>query len=440
MTFIIPSSVNELISQSRTDVQRELVDSNPFLAQGWLSALITAQSNRVFDVYSQLEGALDENFPDTSTGIFLERWAAVYGIGRLPGAAASGNLIATGIVGSIIDVGSLYQSSDSIVYAVTTFGTIIAFSGVAITSIVRVGNTATVTTPVDHGLSSNVLVTISDAVEAEYNGVGIVITAISANTFSYEVSNTPATPATDPGSILLAFDIATIAVEAQTFGVSTNQIFNTQLALQSPIAGVDNQAGVDSTGLIDGLDQETDESLQSRLLDRLRNPVAHFNVADITSKAKEVVGVTRVFVQEVTPSLGQVTIYFMRDNDDDPIPSASEVLEVKNKILTIKPANTASVDVIVLAPTAVATAFTFSAIFPDTITMRIAVEADLNQFFSEETNLETNVTENAYLTAIQNTVDTVNGDRLVSFTLSAPLGDIIITSGEIATLGTVTFT
>lgn len=438
MTFIIPDDANELVSQSRTDVQRELAESNPFLENSWLSALITAQSNRVFDFYVQLEGALDENLPDTSTGEFLERWAAIYGIGRLSGAAASGTIVATGVLGTIINNGNLYQTTDSIVYEVTSFDTIIAQPTITITSITRSGNTATVTTPTDHGLSSNVTVDISGAVETDYNGTAIQITVLSATTFTYQVLNTPSTPAT--GTILLDYECAFLGVEAQSFGVNTNQILNTQLTLQSPIAGVDNIAGVDSVGLIDGLDQETDESLQSRLLDRLRNPVAHFNVSDITSKAKEVVGVTRVFVQEVTPALGQVTIYFMRDNDDDPIPSASEITEVKDKILTIKPANTASADVIVLAPTPVATAFTFSAISPDTTTMRTAIEADLNQFFSEETVIETNVTETAYQTAIQNTVDTANGDSLISFTLSTPSGDITITTGEIATLGTVTFT
>lgn len=437
MTFIIPDDANELISQSRTDVQRELAESNPFLANSWLSALITAQSNRAFDFYIQLAGAVDENLPDTSTGDFLERWAAIYGIGRLSGAAASGTIVATGTLATIINNGTLYQTTDSIVYEVTSFDTIIAQPTITITSITRSGNTALVTTPTDHGLSSNVLVDISGAVETDYNATGIQITVLSATTFTYQVLNTPSEPAS--GTILLDYECAFLGVEAQSFGVNTNQALNTLLTLQSPIAGVDNIAGVDSVGLIDGLDQETDESLRSRLLDRLRNPVAHFNVSDITSVAKEIVGVTRVFVQEVTPALGQVTIYFMRDNDDDPIPSAAEITEVKDIILTIKPANTASVDVIVLAPTPISTAFTFSAISPDTTTMRTAIEDNLEQFFSEETVLETDVTETAYLTAIQNTVDTANGDSLISFTLSTPSGDITITTGEIATLGTVTF-
>ena len=93
-----------------------------------------------------------------------------------------------------------------------------------------------------------------------------------------------------------------------------------------------------------GTDQETEESLRARMLGRIQNPVAHFNVAAITEKAKVIPGVTRVFVQEVTPAIGQVTTYFMRDNEISPIPTGSEVTKVKDSILEIKPANTASTD------------------------------------------------------------------------------------------------
>ena len=436
MTFTLPESADEIINKSRTDVQRELPESNPFLANSVLSALITAQSNRIFDFYIQLQGALDENLPDTATGEFLERWAAIYGIGRRAGAPASGNLVITGTVTSSVSVGTLYQSSDSIEYEVTTGGSITA-QNLSITTLTRTGSTATATTSTDHGLSSNVPVTISGANETEYNVTNAEITVISATQFTYEVTGTPATPAT--GTIQADFNAGTIVVEAQTTGQETNQDVNTLLTVQSPIPGVNNTAGVDFTGLIDGLDQETDDSLRERLLDRLRNPVSHFNTNDIEQQAKTVVGVTRVFVQEVTPALGQVTIYFMRDNDADPIPDAGEVTEVKNKILEIKPANTSDSDVIVSAPTAVPTAFTFTAISPDTPTMRTAIQDALAQFFAEDTVVEQDITEIEYQTAIANTVDTTNGDRLVTFTLSAPSGTITISTGEIGTLGTVTF-
>ena len=105
----------------------------------------------------------------------------------------------------------------------------------------------------------------------------------------------------------------------------------------------------------------------------------------------------------------------------------------------IRPANTATGDLIVLAPTAVATNFVFSAISPNTATMKAAITASLQQFFSERTMVGVSVVADAYRSAIFNTVDTVTGQELASFTLSSPAGTIAITAGQIATLGSVTY-
>lgn len=68
----------------------------------------------------------------------------------------------------------------------------------SITSITRSGTTATATKTA-HGLRHRQMVTISGASQADYNGT-FRITRIDANTFSYTVANSPATPAT--GTIL----------------------------------------------------------------------------------------------------------------------------------------------------------------------------------------------------------------------------------------------
>ena len=44
-----------------------------------------------------------------------------------------------------------------------------------------------------------------------------------------------------------------------------------------------------------------------------------------------------------------------------------------------------------------------------------------------------------YNSAIINTVDTETGQKLSSFTLSSPSGDISISTGELAVLGSVNF-
>lgn len=438
MGLDLPQNADEVVQRSKTDVQRDLAESNPFLENSWLGALVTAAANRIFDFYIQLQEAINLNFPDTTTGEFLDRWASIYGVSRTAATQSSGNIVATGTATTIIPISTGYQSSDGLSYTTTAAATITDQS-LSVTSIIRSGTIATVTTAVDHEIASNVAVTISGADQTEYNGVQ-EITVIAANQFIFTVSGSPVTPAT--GIILADFTAASVPVQSVDFETTeqtVNQSLDAVLTLGSPIAGVDNDASVDFGTLGGGVAQESDTDLRNRLLSRIQNPIAHFSVSDIENQAKLIAGVTRVFVQPITPAVGQVTIYFMRDNDADPIPDASEVATVKDKILEIKPANTADGDVIVNAPVAVSTAFTFTSITPNTATMENAITASLQQFFDEVPEVGVNVDEDKYRSAIISTIDTDTGEQLQTFTLSTPSGDITINVGEIATLGAVTF-
>lgn len=435
MALNLPETADDVVQRTKVDVQRELLGSNPFLKNHWLGGIITGIANRIFDFYLQLDEVIKLSFPDTTSGSFLARWSSIFGTPKTAATQATGNIVATGTATTVIASLTKYQSSDGLVYTSTALATI-TLQSLAVASITRVGSLATVTTTLDHGIASNVPVTISGATETEYNGTfAVIVTGL--NTFTFTVTGSPTTPAT--GTILAGFTSTSVPVQSDDLTDDVNQDLDAVLTLQTPIAGVDSNASVDFSELGGGTDEETDADNKLRLLDRIQNPVAHYNVADIINQAKLIAGVTRVFVDEITPAIGQTTIYFMRDNDADPIPSPSEVTTVKNKILEIKPANTSDVDVIVAAPIAVASAFTFTNITPDTTSMRTSITASLSQFFDEETEVGVNVDEDKYRAAIANTIDTETGDEVLSFTLSVPSGDIVVTSGSIATLGTVTY-
>ena len=64
-----------------------------------------------------------------------------------------------------------------------------------VTSITRTDTTATVTTPSAHLLKDGTFMRISGAGQSDYNG-DFAITVTGANTFTYTVANSPATPAT----------------------------------------------------------------------------------------------------------------------------------------------------------------------------------------------------------------------------------------------------
>lgn len=139
-------------------------------------------------------------------------------------------------------------------------------------------------------------------------------------------------------------------------------------------------------------------------------------------------------------ALGQVLVFFTRDNDDSPIPSAGEVTTTKNALLQIKPANTGTNDLMVFAPTPLTVDFTFTALSPDTSTMRSAIEANLEQLFQEGTSVGVDLKSYSYESAIFQTVDPETGDVVATFTLSAPSGDVAVAANEIPVLGTISFT
>jgi uncharacterized phage protein gp47/JayE len=253
----------------------------------------------------------------------------------------------------------------------------------------------------------------------------------------------------------------------------------------------------------------------------MRNPVAHFNEADIIAAAKTVSGVTRVWVyganatvsdslavssitltdsvlakvttgvahgfddgmvvsvagaaqveynvtkqpllvrsptefyyvvsgSPVSPAtgtitanslvaLGQVVVYFMRDNDPAPFPSAQEIADVKTVLDAIRPATTSTDNLIVHAPTENPIDYVFTELVPNTATMRAAVRANLQQFHAEGNNVGVDDDEQAYKSAIISTIDPDTGGKVQSFTLASPVGDISNGAGVLSALGTVTF-
>lgn len=436
MPLDIPDNALEVEQRAKTDVQREIPGSNPFLKNSWVGALITGYANRIFDFYIQLREAIELAFPDSTSGEYLERWAAIYGLQRLPASIATGNVVATGSLGASVVLGTQISSSDGKIYE-TTSTVLITNSIVSVLVINRTGNVATLQTVSPHGLASNVLATVEDADQPEYNVVDSPITVISDDEFTYFVAGSPVSPAT--GVITLSTDSANIPVQSEAFGVDQDQSAGAELKLQSPLVGIDDSLFVDFDRIGGGADQESNGALKTRMLDQIQNPIAHFNVSDIIKKAKEVPGVTRVFVFEITPTLGQVTIQFMRDNDINPIPAGSEITDVKDKILEIKPANTGDADVIVSAPVGVSVPFTFTALVPNTVTMQNSLTTNLQQFFAEDTQIGVDIVEDAYRSAIFNTIDLETGQRVESFTLSTPTGDVIIAAGQIGTLGAIIY-
>jgi uncharacterized phage protein gp47/JayE len=431
MTISIPT-YKQIINRIRSDVNTLLPDVDPTIENSFIRSFTDSLAGRSFDIVKLYEQLIKELFPQTASSFYLERWANYEGIMRNPATISNGFVVFTG--NTFVPAGTELSSSEGYIYK-TDEDLTLSSSIFNIDSLVRDGVIVTATTPSNHNLATGVSVEITDSTASEYNGI-YRITVINEKEFTFNIETTPPTTVY---SVTGTFVGGYVLVSSNETGKDKNIPAGGILSILTPIAGVGSRAYVQYSTISGGTDAETDEDLLSRVLQSRSNPVANFNVAAIEKIARSVAGVTRVFVKEVTPEIGDVTIYFLKDNEENIIPTSQDVIDVKAVILTIKPANTSDDSVYVLAPTPVSTDYTFTAIDPDTSTMQESIIENLKAFYVDEVEFEETITEDKYRSAIINTIDNTTGSKLLSFTLSTPSGDIVISDGEMGVLGTITF-
>ena len=230
---------------------------------------------------------------------------------------------------------------------------------------------------------------------------------------------------------------AEVLVEAVLAGEDGNLDAGETISLESPITGVDADAEVqevDGEGIFGGEDEESTEAFRTRLLERKRQPPEGGADQDYIAWAKEVAGVTRVWVYRHENGLGTVVVRFVRDDDDDIFPSVGEVAEVQDKLDEERPV---TAEVTAEAPVELPVDFTLS-ITPDTSTVRAAVEAELEDLFFRDGEPDDGDGSGViFLSRIRTAIGTAAG--LDDYTLTTPNADVEPALGELATLGDITW-
>lgn len=219
-----------------------------------------------------------------------------------------------------------------------------------------------------------------------------------------------------------------IAVEA---GVDGNTDPATVMTLVSPISGVDNEVTVDTGGLVGGVEEESIDDLRLRLLNRIRQPPQGGNAADFETWALEVPGVTRAWVYPLALGPGEVSIFFVRD-DDTPsiIPDAGEVQDVQDYIDARRPVTATAT---VVAPIDSPLNFTIELLTVDTPEIRAAVEDELADLLRRESEPGGTIPLSHFNEAISIAAGEYDHD------LTSPSADVVATSGQLKTMGTVTW-
>ena len=243
------------------------------------------------------------------------------------------------------------------------------------------------------------------------------------------VDYTTTSPATIAGGT------ATAAVAAAVAGEAGNAAAATVLSFIAPVSGAASTATVTGGGLVGGADQETDTSLRSRLLARMRTPPDGGSVDDYEAWAlAALAGVTRVWV--TSPSIGLVSVLFVMDGGGGGggiLPSSGQIATVQTYIDDPSRRPVTAV-VAVAAPTATAVAFTIDLLTGDTAAIRAAVQAELTDLFVREGTPGGAI----LISHIREAISQATGET--DHILTSPTANVVMGAGAIPVLGTCTWT
>lgn len=233
---------------------------------------------------------------------------------------------------------------------------------------------------------------------------------------------------TDDGTV--ASGTATVPCTASLAGEDGNTDEGTEMSLTAPIEGITATATVASGGLDGGADEEEDEDLRTRLLERLQNPPQGGSATDYEQWALAVSGVTRAWVYSNYTGLGTVGVTFVLDDDESSIiPDSGKVTEVQDYIDARRPV---TADVTVFAPIADTINFTIS-VTPNTTAVKAAVEEQLRDLIRRKGAPSSTI----YLSEINEAVSLAEGE--VDHEVTVPSGDVTVVSGHVPVMGTITW-
>lgn len=229
--------------------------------------------------------------------------------------------------------------------------------------------------------------------------------------------------------VTVAGGTATVAVSTVVPGVVPNSDAGTSLSLISPLTGVQSALVVAAGGIAGGEDAESDDSLRTRLLARMRQPPHGGADFDYEAWALEVAGVTRAWVYPSHMGPGTVGVTFVLDGEDDIIPDSGKVDEVEAYIDALRPV---TAELFVFAPTPVALDMTIQ-LAPNTATVQAAVQAELEDMLSRDAEPGASI----LLSRLNEAVSIADGET--DHVIVTPSANFDCDPGEIAVLGELTF-
>jgi uncharacterized phage protein gp47/JayE len=428
---------------------KELPEVDPTVEANLGRAVSGASAIAAVGVQEGVDDAVDQMFWQTSDDVYLELVGEYDKTTRYEAQKSNGFCSVGGTLGTLVETDTPLTAIGKN-YIVTQDSYVITYNGIV--SLSESAGIVTAVTSVTHSLSTGLEVTISDAVQTEYNGT-FEITVLDSITFTYEVSVSPVT--TDNGSY--TSDYALLDIESVETGNDVNLAAGSALSID--VVDIDDTAYVGIDGIEGGLEEEEIEDYRERVGESHTIVTGTESNSMIKYSCKKIVGNTRVYIENPSvtedgyvitggirgtagylPNLGELVVYILRDNDFSITPSAAKLAETKQQIIddgNWTSRNTPD-NLFVLAPTLTAVNFVFTAITPNTITMQNAISEQLDSFFTDNADVGSETKLNTIESFLDQVQDSA-GAFLTDYTMTSPSADLSADHGELFIKGTVTF-
>jgi uncharacterized phage protein gp47/JayE len=209
---------------------------------------------------------------------------------------------------------------------------------------------------------------------------------------------------------------------------------DTGTTLQLPQSGLGGIVSVTVATLTGGTDDETDDELRGRVLQRIREPPMGGDQSDYVAWALAIPGVTRAWCAPLEMGIGTVTLRFMMDNlraDNDGFPLGQDVLMVAAQLDKVRPV--AVKDFFVVAPIKQPIDVYINSLTTDNAATRAAIQASL------EDMLFTMATPGQTIFAAWKSYAIMNAAGVVSFDMNIITDDIMPSPGHMAVLGSIIY-
>lgn len=415
----LPQKINEVYNRIVADVKSYNKQAQPAVKNSWIGSIIVAIAGRIYDVYQKINFILKQAFMDTATGDYLKRWGGYVGIYQKSAVKATGNFIFTGTVNSIIAKGTQVLVGKNI-YTVNN-SVQIASNSIEAANFTQEFDVVRITFANPHNLGTGMAVSI--------NGQSYTIEVINAYVISISTSDELTAP------LIVNYDSVLVACTPAEAGYSYNIASGTTGKTSKVISGIDLICYTDYAGFTGGADIEDIEDLRARIIYRYQHPVTNFNTPAIITFMQSLPNIGPVKVHEITPAVGQVTIYYLLT--DNQIPTAGKTASVLAAIDSdLRPANTDISDVFLFAATPKVVNFKIENLYPLSVGIKDAVKESLKQYFNS-LSIEQSIKLNDLIEVINGSVDLETGQKVTGFNLISPTADIIINQGEFAKLGDI---